>query len=567
MKPMPHEDERDRELAAILEEALGREAARRPTLEELVAAHPHVEQDLRQLWGAVMVVDAIAAKQDDGTTSRLPAAGGGRFNGPQPTPPRQLGDFELGEEIGRGGMGVVYRARQQSLGRDAAVKVMLRGASASTGEEARFRAEAEAAAQLDHSHIVPIYDAGESNGWRYIGMKLIEGQTLAQRLALGAMNERDAARIVMIASRAIQYAHDRGVVHRDLKPANILLDADGVPFVSDFGLAKRESPGASLTTTGAIVGTPLYMAPEQAAGRSETTPSCDVFSLGAILYALLTGRPPFQASSPVGTLLQLLEQDPTPPRELNPQLSRDLEMIVLRAIQKPPELRYPSAGALAEDLQAYLAGEPVAARSGRFGHVVARVFGDTHHAAVLENWGVLWMWHAAVLMILCGVTNWLHLRRTEWPVMQSHWPYLVLWGGGLAVWAPIFWAVRRRSGPVTAVERQIAHAWGGSIVAVVLLFVVEWILGYEVLALSPVLGLISGMVFVVKAGILSGTFYIHAAALFACGVAMAVMDRAGSPYGPTLFGVVSAAAFFVPGLKYFRESRRQRGLTVSLAWR
>jgi serine/threonine-protein kinase len=175
---------------------------------------------------------------------------------------------------------------------------------------------------------------------------------------------------------------------------------------------------------------------------------------------------------------------------------------------------------------------------------------------VLENWGVLWMWHAVLLFTLCGVTNWLHLQRTAWPVFSRHWPYVLLWGGGLVVWAPTFWALRRRAGPVTALERQIAHAWGGSIVAVILLFVVESLLGLEVLALSPVLGLIAGMVFVVKGGTLSGAFYVHAAALFTCGVVMAALDAEGYRYSLSLFGAVSGATFFLPGWKYFRQSRR-----------
>ncbi|MEM9657430.1 MAG: serine/threonine-protein kinase, partial [Planctomycetota bacterium] len=467
-------------------------------------------------------------------------------------------DFHLSEEIGRGGMGIVYRAEQQSLGRPVALKILLRGADASPDDQARFQAEAEAAAQLAHPSIVPIYEAGEVDGWRYIGMKLIEGETLAQRLADGPLDEADAARLVLKIAQGIQYAHDQGVIHRDLKPSNILLDARQEPHVSDFGLAKRVADNNAITATGAILGTPSYMAPEQASGgRGEVGPLCDVFSLGAILYALVTGRPPHQGATPVDTVLSVLEQDPLPPRLLNRRVSRDLEMIVLRCLQKPSELRYQSAGALANDLEAFLSGDPIMARSGQFSHVVARVFGETHHATVLENWGLLWMWHAAVLLVLCSVTNLFSMNMSDWPIMQQHWPYVALWGGGVAMWAPIFWALRSRKGPVTAVERQIAHAWGGSMVAVILLFAVESLLGLQVLTLSPVLGLIAGMVFVVKAGVLSGAFYLHATALFTCGVIMAYMHRADSPYDITLFGLVCAAVFFLPGWKYYRQNERR----------
>ena len=555
---MDQHDARDELLADILQRVTDAPVDARPSLESLIAEHPEVADDLRELWGAVMVVDAVASRGVRGE-DETPALSPDHRAGIDARPPRELGDFELLEEIGRGGMGVVYRARQRSLSREVAVKVMLRGADASSGDQSRFQFEAEAAARLDHPNIVPIYETGSVAGWRYFGMKLIEGATLSTALAKGPMEQVEAARLVMRVARAIQYAHEHGVIHRDLKPANILLDAAGRPYVSDFGLAKREAAELTLTTTGAILGTPSYMAPEQAGGgRGDVGPAADVFSLGAILYALLTGRPPFQGSSPVNIVMAVLEQDPLPPRLLERGLDRDLEMIVLRCLQKPPELRYRSAGALADDLQAYLTGDDISARSGKFSHVLARIFRETHHATVLENWGMLWMWHAAVLLVLCLVTNWLDVHRNDWPATNQHWPYVALWGGGLAIWAPIFWALRRRAGPVTAVERQIAHAWGGSIVAVVLLFVVEAFLDLPVLTLSPVLGLIAGLVFTVKAGILAGAFYVHAFALFACGIIMAAMQHLGCPYGVSLFGLVAAGVFFAPGLKYYRQGKQRR---------
>jgi len=228
-------------------------------------------------------------------------------------------------------------------------------------------------------------------------------------------------------------------------------------------------------------------------------------------------------------------------------LDRDLEMITLKSLQKPQDLRYASAAALAADLRAALAGEPVAARRGGLVDVAARLFRETHHAVVLENWGLLWMWHSVVVLALCAVTDVL-----AWQGVMTRWPYVVLWGGGLALWAPIFWALRHRNGPVTAVERQIAHVWGGSVIASVLLFVIEQLLGLRVLTLSPVLALLAGLVFFVKAGILSGIFYVQAAVLFATALVMCLVPD----YRHLLFGLVSAACFFVPGYKYFRQRNR-----------
>jgi serine/threonine-protein kinase len=545
-------DDRDSRLAALLDELTEAvRAGNSPKLDEVARQHPDLAEELRALWSTVLVAGAVAGVTDDEV--ELAEVG------PAAPAPDDLPDYELQEELGRGGMGVVYRARQMSLQRDVAVKLILRGTLASLDDLARFQAEAEAAGRLQHPHIVPIYEVANHQGQCYFSMQLVEGETLAAKLADGPLPAAEAARLISTVARAIHYAHTQGVIHRDLKPANILIDAAGEPHVTDFGLAKQLDAGTSLTRSGAVLGTPAYMAPELASGdRGTIGPASDVYSLGTILYALLTGRPPFQGPSPVDTVLMVLEQDPLPPRLLNRKLDRDLEMIVLKCLQKPPELRYASAAALADDLTAYLHDEPISARSGQFSQVMARVFRETHHAIVLENWGLLWMWHAAVILVMCLVTNWLHTKRADWPECAQPWPYLLLWGGGLALWAPIFWMLRHRIGPVTAVERQIAHVWGGSVAAVILLFVVESLLGLPVLTLSPVLGLIGGAVFVAKAGILSGLFYLQAAAMFATALAMAELQRRGLDWGISLYGLVSAAAFFLPGWKYYHQSRAGR---------
>jgi len=556
------DEERDARLVVLLE-ALSEEIRRggSPDIEAVAQSNPDLADELRRLFATLLVTDCVAAgvnqyRSAEAITEALtPGIELLRPSGLAAATPKRFGDYELLEELGRGGMGVVYKARQISLQRIVALKVMLRGEMASSADLARFRSEAESAAHLDHFGIVPVYEVGDQDGQPYFTMKFVEGTTLARLLADGPLAPRESAVLLGPVCRAISYAHSRGVLHRDLKPSNILIDVDGRPHVSDFGLAKRVQGDAGLTISGAILGTPSYMAPEQAAGnRGKLGPASDVYSLGTILYQMLTGRPPFQAASPVDTVLLLLEQEPLPPRLLNPRADRELEMIALKCLQKPQELRYASAGALADDLEAFLADEPTAARSGVFSQVLARLFRETHHATVLENWGLLWMWHSLALLITCLLTNLL-----QWSGQESIWPYLGLWVAGLGTWAVIFWRLRRRAGPVTFVERQIAHVWAASMMSIIGLFWVETILGLPVLSLSPVLALASGMVFVVKAGMLTGQFYFQAAALFLTALAMAFMERHGIPFSITLFGLVSAGCFFFPGLKYYR----QRGLGLS----
>src|SRR5262245_9317536 len=526
-------------------------------LEAECRQHPGLAKDLRELWGVVVVARAAGSNSAlvaAVNAPTLPPESPGDFPSGQLTLPARFGDYELREELGRGGMGVVYRAAQTSLGREVAVKMILRGQLASPADRERFEAEAQAAARLDHPGIVPVYEVGEVGGRAYFSMKHVRGTTLAQRLADGPLPPREAAQIMAAVARAIHFAHLRGVLHRDLKPSNILLDEQGEPHVTDFGLAKQLEGAATLTKTGAVLGTPAYMAPEQASGnRGQIGPASDVYSLGVILYHMLTGRPPFQAASPGEMVLLVLEQDPVPPRMLNPKADRDLEMICRRCLQKPIDLRYASAAALADDLEAYLNDESISARSGRFAQVLAGLMRETHHAAVLENWGLLWMWHSLVLLIACFATNLLDLMG-----VQNRWSYFLLWTAGLGAWAGVFWALRRRMGPVTFVERQIAHLWAGSMICIALLFPLEWALGLRPLELSPVLGLVTGMVFLAKAGILSGEFYVPAIALFATSGLMARYPQ----YAHFIFGVVSAACFFFPGLKYYRQ--RLRAIVAAL---
>jgi WD40 repeat protein/tRNA A-37 threonylcarbamoyl transferase component Bud32 len=276
--------------------------------------------------------------------------------------------YEILSELGRGGMGVVYKARQKNPHRVVALKCILAGQLASPADVQRFRNEADAAAQMSHPGLIPIYEVGEFEGRHYFSMKLIEGGNLAEALAggrwktAGKEQHRAAARLVADAARAVHFAHQCGVIHRDLKPANILLGEGGQPLVTDFGLAKRFQGHDALTRSNVIMGTPAYMAPEQAVGTAGLTTAVDTYSLGAILYELVTGRPPFQGESPLSVVLQLREARPTPPRSLDRSIERDLETICLKCLEKDPGRRYGSAEALADDLERWLKGDVIQAR-------------------------------------------------------------------------------------------------------------------------------------------------------------------------------------------------------------
>jgi len=282
----------------------------------------------------------------------------------------ELGDYELLEEVGRGGQGVVFRARQKSLNRTVALKVISLGQWASKGHVKRFRREAEAAASLDHPSIVPIYEVGERDSSCYFSMKFVEGGQLDEVVRRTPMSIRHAAELIAKVARTVHYAHEHGILHRDIKPGNILLDQKGEPLLTDFGLARLVEAESTVTRTLEVMGTPSYMAPEQAAGQTtKLSKAADIYGLGAVLYQLLTGHPPFAGGTTFETVRLVLDTEPRPPRLLNPKIDRELSTICLKYLEKDPKRRYASALALAEDLEHWLKHEPIRAkRSGFFIH-------------------------------------------------------------------------------------------------------------------------------------------------------------------------------------------------------
>jgi eukaryotic-like serine/threonine-protein kinase len=380
-------NDRDERLANLLNDLENdRRAGRVPEIDQLSRQNPDLAEELRQLWAIAQVAQVAARSTTNGDRSarRIDAPSSGSL-------PRTFGDYVLLQEQGRGGMGIVYKAKQSSLDRTVALKMLLHGDVASSEDRARIRAEARAAGLLQHPNIIPVHEVGEHDGRDFFTMPFIEGRSLASVLADGPLPPHESARLVATLAKAVEHAHQQGIIHRDLKPGNVLLaaspdgsdvnpsstlppnvdsrssspDSSRTPMIADFGLAKHlVSERESLTQTGAIVGTPSFMPPEQAAGnRGRIGPASDVYSLGAILYNCVTGRPPFQAATRIDTLFMVLEQDPVPPRLINPRVDRDLELICLKCLQKSPEMRYASAADLARDLEAYLGGEPLSIRA------------------------------------------------------------------------------------------------------------------------------------------------------------------------------------------------------------
>lgn len=329
-----------------------------PTAEEAATVDDHVDHTL-SISKEVPFNSQLIQKESD--HAKLTSIAPIDYNDERDV--QQFGDYAIVSEIARGGMGVVYKAYQKSLNRLVALKMISRGEFANPEEISRFQIEAESAARLDHPGIVPVYEVGEREGRHYFSMGLVEGGSLSSAVTSQSLTHKEVAQLVLKIAEAVAYAHSKGVIHRDLKPGNVLVDKNNEPRITDFGLAKQIEDGSNLTVTGQIIGTPNYMPPEQAGGQTnEIVETADIYSVGAILYALMCGRPPFQSPNVMNTLVQVIKQEPVAPRQFNPKIPVDLETICLKCLQKNRLQRYQSATELANELRCFIEGRPIAAR-------------------------------------------------------------------------------------------------------------------------------------------------------------------------------------------------------------
>ena len=461
---------------------------------------------------------------------------------------RDFGDYELIEEIARGGMGVVFKARQLTLNRIVALKMILTGELAGEQDVKRFHAEAEAAAQLDHPGIVPIFEVGDHDGQHYFSMAFIEGSSLADKLKDGPLPPKQAAEQVKKISEAVAYAHQKGVIHRDLKPGNVLLDSNGQPKVTDFGLAKRVETDSGLTATGQILGTPSYMPPEQAHGNTEAvTESVDVYSLGALLYALLSGRPPFQADNNLDTLLQVLEKDPVPLRLLNPKIDSDLETICLKCLEKNPDHRYSSATKLAQDLNRYLEGESISIKSLNLVDRLVRALQRSKHDVELRTWGTMLYWFAAILLLAeIGI----YIHALDGPPYPKHWAIAIRTSQYLAM-GVVLWSYRKSwSISNGAAERQMLSIWIGFFLACHFVLGAAFLMAtperpMDELRIYPFLAIISGLAFFVMGSSYWGQCYAFALAF----LGLALLMPLKLPYAPIEFGLLWAICLTMIGVR------------------
>ncbi len=459
-----------------------------------------------------------------------------------------VGDYELLEEIDRGGMGVVFRARHRTLRKTAAIKMLLPGSFASEDARRRFRKEAEALARLNHPGIVTVYDfsevdrPGELKGQMWFAMALVEGQDLGRRIEQDLFSSSDAARIGIRIADAVHYAHEKRVIHRDLKPANILLDRDGFPHVSDFGLSRcLDDKETRLTANGQIFGTAGYMSPEQASGIDNVGLESDVYSIGAVLYCMLTGRPPFRASSAVVTLQQVRDELPAPPRLLNAAVHPDLESIVLKCLKKNVKDRYATAAELRDDLERFTRGEAVSATSINLVGYIGRVIARSRNTEFLLGWSRALYLVGAVVLLAHLVLQFASLTGTQSTIVHM---------GKYCLLLAVIW--KARGGvltPQNPVERTIWSLWIGYIMTFAVAEIMVRISRSD-LTVYPLMSLVSSVILMVLGSLLWGGCYVMGGLFLLAAIFLTAVPQLNA----IVFGGLWASAYFLLGRRYHRQS-------------
>ncbi len=434
----------------------------------------------------------------------------------------RMGQYEVLELLGQGGMGIVYKAKQSNLDRTVALKVILGGLHAPPDNLQRFRTEAEAVARLQHPNVVQIYEVGEHEGHSYFSLEYVEGGTLADKIRTTSLTCREATNLVQTLASAMHVVHDHGLIHRDLKPANVLLTKSGEPKITDFGLVKQLNVQATKTQTGTVMGTPSYMAPEQARGQTKAIgPATDVYALGAILYELLTGRPPFRAETPLDTVLQVIDQEPLPVRLLNPSVPRDLETICMKCLEKEPGRRYESAAHLAGDLDRYLRGESISIRSVNFLDRLMRTLERSDLDAEFHSWGhVMLSWSGIVFLTHLAIAFWVGSLHSKTYVTLAYLIQFLLMAGGFFWFRGTLWRAT-----ATTAEYRLWVVCGVYAGACFLLLPISQSLPqgtHESMfyASYPFCCVLTGFFFSVLGCLYWGRFYVFALMFFACGVVL-----------------------------------------------
>jgi serine/threonine protein kinase len=574
----PQTDELERRLECAIAEILDDVAKGKPCdAEGLIAAHPDLADELRQFLAdhrrIQQLADSSQAVCRNGTDLKAAptrACSGNSTPGSQDLIsfsqldlPSQLGDgsresllgrfgdYELLNEIAHGGMGVVYKARQVSLNRIVAVKMILRGALASNEDIERFTLEAKAVAKLAHPQIVVIHDVGRCDDQYFYSMEFVEGRSLAEVIRGGPVAPRKAAEYAEQIARAIHFAHQNGVVHRDIKPSNVLVDVGGRARVTDFGLAKHVDRGDDLTLTGQIVGTPAYMAPEQITNRrGEIGPACDIYGLGALLYELLTGRPPFGARDHFSTLLQVLECDPQLPRQLNLAVPRALEIICLKCLEKEPQHRYASAAELADDLGRFLAGDSISAASPKLVGRIVRTLERSQYDREFRTWSRMIM-HLAWISLGTHVLVYLNRAVVLAHPLDGLVAIRVLEVAGMGV---VLWGMRKEWYPPRgAPARQLLSLWLGYVAGSMTLILIAYLLTpagttFDDFLAYPSMAVLASLLFMMLGSSYWGYCYLIGSVFLGLAILMTVWLGAA----PLMFGTVWAASLVILSLRLGR---------------